>query len=185
MTTGQTILAMGALVLLTTIMLNFYRIFSHSWDTVDGTQMGIDATTIATSIFEMAHGLAFDAATDTMTVSVDNKDQWLTAPASLGPETFPIIEDTLTKFNDFDDFNLYSSNYNNPPLRIDAGANGIYKADFHVYYVQPDDVNVQVWERTFTKRMDIEVWRSEPPPPAGADIDTVRMFTVMGYFTFQ
>jgi hypothetical protein len=56
MTTGQTLLSMGALVLLTTIMLNFYRIFGANWDTIDSSQLGIDATTIATSYFEIAHG---------------------------------------------------------------------------------------------------------------------------------
>jgi hypothetical protein len=65
MTTGQTLLAMGALVLLTMIMLNFYRIFGSSWDTLDTSQLGIDATTIGTSFIELAHGLAFDERTDT------------------------------------------------------------------------------------------------------------------------
>jgi hypothetical protein len=56
---------------------------------------------------------------------------------------------------------------------------------FDVYYVNPTDVTTKVNNRTFTKRMDMKIWREQPPPPPGyAGIDTVYMWTVMGYFSF-
>jgi hypothetical protein len=181
MTTGQTLLAMGALVLLTTVMLNFYRIFHSSWDTIDSTQIGIDATSIATSLMEYAHGLAFDHVTADTAVTPGN-EHLLTAPGSLNVEsgTDP-VEDRLEHFNDFDDFNFYNENN---LLIIDAGQNGIYHARFDVYYVRPENVTEKVNERTFAKRMDMWIWRVEPPPPVAAGVDIVHMWTVMGYHAY-
>jgi hypothetical protein len=173
MTTGQTMLAVGALVLLTTIMMNFYRIFGHSWDTVDATQMGIDATTIATSFMEVAHGLSFDEISDTTYIT--NLSQ-LTAPGSLGREG--AHDDSLHKFNDFDDFHGFET-------EVDAGENGTYGARFEVHYVEPTNVMAPVNYRTYTKRLDMWIWRQDPPPPPGFEEDSLSMFTVMGYFTFQ
>lgn len=173
MTTGQTMLAVGALVLLTTIMMNFYRSYSLNWETIDGTQMGIDATTIATSFMEVAHGLSFDEASDTMYITDPGQ---LTTAGSLGREG--AHDDSLHKFNDFDDFHLYETT-------VDAGDNGIYGARFEVHYVEPTNVMTPVNYRTYTKRLDMWIWREDPPPPPGSELDTLSMFTVMGYFTFQ
>ena len=184
MNTGQTILAMGALVLLTTIMLNFYRTFHSSWDTIDSTQLGIDATSLATSLMEHAHGLAFDHVTVDNAVPY-NEPNLLTAPEYLGVEsgTDP-VEDRMEHFNDFDDFNFYDEDN---PLVIDAGQNGIYHAIFDVYYVRTYDLTERVQDGqdpTFVKRMDIRIWREVPPPPSTAGVDTVHMWTVMGYHTY-
>jgi hypothetical protein len=174
MTTGQTLLAMGALVLLTMIMLNFYRIFGSSWDTLDSSQLGIDATTIGTSFMELVHGLAFDERTDTSFLQT-GEENLLTSTANLGPEGSH--DDSLHKFNDFDDFHGHTATVN-------IGDNRVYMVEFDVYYVNPTDVTTMVNNRTFTKRMDMKIWREQPPPPPNAGIDTVSMWTVMGYFSF-
>jgi len=181
MNTGQTILAMGALVLLTTIMLNFYRTFHSSWDTIDSTQLGIDATSIATSLMEHAHGLAFDHVT-VDTVVLPGNENLLTSPGDLGvdPGDDP-VEDRIEHFNDFDDFNFYDADN---PFVIDAAQNGIYHAKFDVYYIDPEVSLTEPTSESFTKRMDMWVWRVQPPPPAAAGIDTVHMWTVMGYHTY-
>jgi hypothetical protein len=184
MTTGQTMLAVGALVLLTTIMLNFYRVFSHQWVTIEETQIGIDATTVATSLFEFAHGLAFDQSSPVSSVNE------LTDPVNFGPDPDPLGETdveiiewnnptgNIYVFDDFDDLHGYE-------IEIDAGYGHVYRAEFEVYYIEPSDVTQKSISKTYTKRMDLSIWRETPPPPTGADIDTVRMWTVMGYFTFQ
>jgi hypothetical protein len=174
MTTGQTLLALGALVLLTMIMLNFYRIFGSSWDTLDTSQLGIDATTIGTSFIELAHGLAFDEITDTSFLQADQANL-LTASANLGPDGS--TDDSLHTFNDFDDFHGHISTVN-------IGENRVFMVGFDVYYVNPTDVTTRVNNRTFTKRLDMKIWREQPPPPPGTGIDTVYMWTLMGYFSF-
>ena len=166
---------MGALVLLTTIMLNFYKIFSGNWETLDGTQIGIDATSLATSYFEIAHGLAFDIETYDTLKNITSPSQ-LTKPDELGPDEGNF---DISTFNDFDDFHGYSDTTHLPGL-------GTYVAEFEVYYVNPLDVTEKISNsRRFTKRMNLKIWRDHPPPPSGGGIDTLRMFTVMGYFNFQ
>jgi len=175
MTTGQTILAMGALVLMTTIMLNFYRVFSGNWDTLDSSQMGIDATTIATSYMEIAHGLSFDRKVLYEDVVVQDPATDLTFPTDFGP---PDSVQYVSDFTVFDYFDGVSDTTTIPGL-------GTYVAEFDVYYVQPNDVHQISNNQTFLKRMDIEIWRIEPPPPPGSGVDRVSMWTVMGYFTFN
>jgi len=174
MTTGQTMLAVGALVLLTTIMLNFYRIFSSSWDTLDGTQLGIDATTIATSYMEIAEGLAFDRNILDENIIVSNEMD-LTFPSEFGP---PDTVDHVSEFTVFDHFHGVQDTTTVQGL-------GTYVTDFEVHYVFPDNVQQYSGNQTYLKRMNMKIWRLDPPPPRGAGVDTVRMWTVKGYYGFQ
>ena len=83
MNTGQMFLTIGALVLLSTLML---RINTNNLqtDTIRAeAQYTVLATSIITSIMEKAKSLAFDATTDTNSVT-DKND--LTHPFFLGPK---------------------------------------------------------------------------------------------------
>lgn len=161
-----------------TIMMNFYRVLGHISRPIDDSQFGISATTMATTYMELAHGLAFDETTDTTRIS--NRID-LTPPHLLGPETSkevdPEITSDLTTFNDFDDFHgaLFDR---------DLGPLGVFRTAFEVYYVDENDIEQMVTlGPTFLKRMDIKIWRTDVP--VYSDIDTLRMYTVMGYFHFN
>ena len=173
MTTGQTMLTLGAFMFLTTILMNFYNIVGNTGDTISSGQNGILATTIAASYIEAAQGLAFDQITDTSNIAIKNVS---TLSAVLGPETG---EDSLALFNDFDDFNGYTA------VKQAAGSISIYRTRFSVYYVRPDDIDVVSAAKTFAKRMDLKTWRVFPPSTDPAYIDTVRTSYVLGYFHFD
>ncbi len=101
MNTGQMMLTIGALLLLSTLML---RVNTNNLTTDSiraEAQYGVLATSIITSIMEEAKSFAFDEATDTN--SVDNLNQ-LTDPLSLGTDN----SETYDTFNDFDDFDGYT-----------------------------------------------------------------------------
>lgn len=173
MTTGQTLLALGALIFLTLTLLNFYTIFGYSRDTIDSSQLGIDATTIATSYMEIASGLAFDAAVLDSTVTI-------TSPSDLRPAHEFGAPDTVThvsEFIKFDDFHGFRDTTTIPDI-------GVYLAEFEVYYVYPGNVQAIADTQTYAKRMDMKIWRIKPAP-SEVGIDTVRMWTVMGYYSFQ
>jgi hypothetical protein len=175
MTTVQTMLAVGALVLLTSIMMNFYRIFYSNWDVLDDAQFGIDATSLATSYFEIAQGLAFDEETYDTLKTITSPSQ-LTQPWNLGPDAGNY---DMATFTDFDDFHGYVDSTTIPGL-------GTYMTQFEVYYVDPFDIQQRIdTAPTFAKRMDVKLWRPDHHRAVGAGVDTVRMFTVMGYFQFQ
>lgn len=175
MTTGQTILSIGAFMFLTTILLNFYRVAAETGDSIASGQDGILATTITATYAEIAHGLAFDAVTDTTNAALANPFA-LTAPADLGSEA---LEDSLGQFNDFDDYNGKTTD------KQATGTNRRYRTRFTVYYVNPDNVNQKSFIQTYVKRMDMTTWRIFPPASSATEIDTVRTFLILGYFHFD
>ena len=176
MNTGQTFLTIGALVLLMSSLIGFYRLLGHNGERLEISQSGITATTIATSIMEIASSLAFDAVTDTTDAAIAAIGL-LTAPGSLGNEGTD--DDSLQKYDDFDDFN------GDTLVRPMPGGLGAFTVAFAVNYVDPNDVNAVQGNRTFVKRLDMTIWKSFPPAADGEDVDTTRMSMVMGYFHFD
>ncbi|MGB2960608.1 MAG: hypothetical protein WBG01_01155 [Bacteroidota bacterium] len=172
---NHTILTIGAFIVLTTILQNFYRLLGNTGDDITDAQDMILATTIATSYLEMAQGLAFDEVTDTSSVALGNTAA-LTAPYAMGPDEAD--EDSVHKFDDFDDFHQFST------VRMATGTNRRFATSFSVSYVNPGDVSQASATRTFLKRIDLKTWRSYPPPE-GSPLDTLRLSLVMGYFHFD
>ncbi|MEO8167509.1 MAG: hypothetical protein ABI623_04620 [bacterium] len=174
MNTGQTLLSLGAFMLLSTILLNFYSLLGNSSDIITSGQDGILETTLATSYMEIAHGLAFDEVTDTSDIAINNPNV-LTSAGSLGPDGAD--EDSIQNFNDFDDFNNFSIE------KEASGSNRRYKTTFSVHYVNPDNIDNITSSKTFVKRMDLMTWRTYPPVKGRAD--TLRLSVVQGYFHFD
>ena len=172
MSTGQTLLTIGAFILLTTILRGVYTSIGNVGSDISGGQDGILATTIATSYTEYANGLAFDQITDTSDIA-------LTSPALLtyppGPEPG---ETGFDSFNDFDDLNGFVDE------KTAGGSSRKYKTLFTVSYVDTNDVSHIVAYRTYLKRLDMKTWRTFPVPSADEIIDTVKTSVVMGYFHF-
>lgn len=175
MTTGQTILTIGAFMFLTTILLNFYQVVANTGDTIASGQDGILATTIASSYMEIAQGLAFDEITDTSTVALANASA-LTSPSLLGHDAG---EDSLALYDDFDDFNKVTLD------KQALGTNRIYRTQFTVSYVNSDNLLQTSSSRTFVKRMDLKTWRIFPPAASAIDLDTVKTSLVLGYWHFD
>ncbi len=174
MGSGHTLFTLGAFVLLSTVLVNFYEMSASAGDAISSGQDGIFLTTITTSYIETAQGLAYDQITDTMNVGLTNS--WsLTAPSLLGPEAG---EDSIPEFNDFDDFNGLS-------IEKEAGtSNRRYRTEFVVSYVDMNNLETVSTARTFVKRLDIKTWRTFPVNAAGS-VDTLRSSFVMGYFHFD
>ena len=94
-------LTIGAMLLLSTLML---RVNTNNLTTDSiraEAQYGVLATSIITSIMEEAKSLAFDESTTAN--SITNLDD-LTSASKLGPES----GETFDTFNDFDDFDGYT-----------------------------------------------------------------------------
>jgi hypothetical protein len=161
------------MMLLTTILLNFYKLLANNGDTIAGGQDGILQTTLATSYMELASGLAFDSVSDASDEAIGVPTK-LTAYNKLGPES-GAGEDSIPVFNDFDDFNNYT---------VEEQANGstrTYKTTFKVSYVSPSNIENVLSAQSYTKRMDLTTWRTFPP----GQTDTLKLSMVMGYFHFD
>lgn len=174
MNTGQTLLSLGAFMLLSTILLNFYSVMANSGDIITSGQDGILATTLATSYLEVAQGLAFDQITDTSDIAIGNVNQ-LTLSGNLGPDGAD--EDSIAEFNDFDDFDDFSIE------KEASGTNRRFRTNFKVHYIDPANVDNISATRTFLKRMDVTTWRTFPV--VQGKTDTLRLSVVLGYFHFD
>lgn len=174
MSSGQTLMALGAFILLSTLLLNFYSILGNTSDVAASGQDGILASTLATSYLEVAQGLAFDQITDTTDAAIGNPDM-LTPILKLGPDSSSEVG--LGSFDDFDDFKGFAIE------EVASGTNRRFRTEFDVNYVDPSNINNISNNRTFVKRMDVKTWRVYPP--VNSRVDTLRLTLVMGYFHFD
>lgn len=183
MSTGQTLLTLGAFILLSTILVTFYRLLAESGQTMDRSQASITAVSLATTYTQLAQGLSFDEATidsflTTSQVGHLTPVNGMGPDNQLGPDLPPNAslprENQIGNFDDFDDFNN--------AVVVDStlgGTLGRYATRFRVYYVNPTNVNTAATSQTFVKRMDMRIWRTFPP-----SADTLQFSLIYGYFQF-
>lgn len=181
MNLGQTIITLGAFVLMSTVILGMNTSFVENGKSIDEAQHGIMSLSLAASYIELAQGLPFDELTIGDFVTMTGQ---LTAVNSLGPEPDTLqAENSVNTFDDIDDFNGYEE------LVVIGGAEDVpdslrggshYRLRFSVYYVNPADVNVLSANRTFVKRLDVKVWRAYPEGG-----DTLKSSHIMGYWHFD
>ncbi len=164
MNTGQMFLTIGALVLLSTLML---RINTNNLqtDTIRAeAQYSVLATSIITSIMEKAKSLAFDANTDSNTVTQPSK---LTKAENLGPG----FGETYDTFNDFDDFNGYTKVDSTMP-------SAVFDISCEVFYIQKSNLKDKYNSRSWHKKITIQV--SSPFMQ-----DTIKQSTIYSYWYFR
>jgi hypothetical protein len=179
MNTGQTMLTIAALALLSIITMRYYATIGNSGQSLAMSNAGLTATTVATSFIERAQSTAFDevsigTAANLIIENIKTTNNMLTAPGSLGREgaNENISIDSL---DDFDDFNGWTETYK------PAWMNESYKVSFKVFYVDTSNIEIAATKRTFLKRMDITVWRDS----ASVLSDTVKISTIYGYFKYN
>jgi len=164
MNTGQMLLTIVAIVLLGLTVITVNSTFSQHGMVLEKTEVGVYATSLATSLIQEATGRAFDEKTvDT----VANSSTDFTLPASLGPESGEVYP----TFDDFDD-------YNGLVRTVDVQGTDVFTVWSTVSYVQDDHPDLSSMNRTYHKRIDIAV--------AGSlSADTIRMSSIFSYWSFR
>lgn len=163
MNTGQMIMTICAMILLSTIVLRVNTTNLNNESVRDRAQYGVLATSIATSIIEEAQSKAFDHNTDTNTVSSVNE-----LSTTLGPET----GETEATFNDFDDFNGFTKKDSSMP-------SAIFDIACQVVYVDENNVNGSTTSKTWHKKLNITIISETSPP------DTFRTSSIFSYWYFR
>ena len=167
MGTGQTLLTIGAMMLLGLVILGTNRKILDTNDTVLQANCGLDAVSLATSVIQEADSTAFDSSTLNGT---DTLLSQLTPANALGQEN-----GNPNDLNDFDDYNGL-----NGQGRLDSTvlSTGKYYWRTRVYYVGSySDLNQNSSVPTWTKRLDVYVWNKDLP-------DTVVMHSIYSYWFF-
>ena len=175
MNTGQMMLTIGAVFLLSMVILTTNRGLITTNTTMVDNRYGILAVSLATSTIERATSKAFDQNTDTLATNTTNS---LTNVNALGLETgesrnFP------ENFNDFDDYNCYKTNPKVDSLTFE-GTNRkiVFKTFCRVDYVNQNSPNTISNQRTWHKRMIVSVI-------ATGMTDTIKMSSVYSYWYFR
>jgi MSHA pilin protein MshD len=162
MNTGQMIMTMGAMILLSTIVLRVNTLNLTNESIRDQAQYGVLATSIATSLIEEAQSKAFDEKTDSNAVSSLSGLSTI-----LGPET----GETESTYDDFDDYNGYTKRDSSMP-------SAIFDISCQVVYVTSDNLEGFSSNRTWHKKINVTI--SSP-----FSSDTFRTSSIFSYWFFR
>jgi hypothetical protein len=177
MGTGQMMVTMGAMILLSIIILSINNGYLINNEVMLNAKFDLLAVSLAISVLEDANGLAFDAKTiggNTVT------DVSLLSSIGPGASEYYISRDS-NNFNDFDDYNDLHIEYDDSTLR-----SAIYVIDCKVGYISDSNPDVFVGYKTWLKKLDIKLYR-KPDINESSELirDTIKMSTVMSYFYFR
>jgi len=162
MNTGQTMMTMCAMMLLSAIMLRVNTSNLTNESVRDQAQYGVLATSIATSIIEEAQSKSFDHNTDTNSVKL------LTQLSSvLGPDG----GETEETFNDFDDYDGFTRRDSTMP-------SAIFDLACEVVYISSNNIEGFSTSRTWHKKINVII--SSPFSP-----DTFRTSSIFSYWFFR
>lgn len=162
MGTGQMMLAVGAMILLSTLVLRVNNNLLSTNEVMMESKFGVLATSLAASIIEEASNKAFDEVTDGNPIT---DKSLLTAPADLGDE-----DEEYKDFNDFDDFNGYERVVTNLP-------SATFLLQCKVDYVVPPNIETPSANRQWHKKITVTV--SSP-----SSQDTVKLSSIYSYWFF-
>lgn len=164
MNTGQMLITIGAMVILSMIILRTSNNNLNTNVILYNTKFEVLATSLGTSIIEEANSKSFDEFTDT-TFAESVAD--LTTVLLLGPETGEVYPD----FDDFDDFNNYQ--------RIDSTMpSAIFNISCSVNYVTSSNPDLVSNSRTWSKNITVTITSQSMR-------DTIRMSSIFSYWFFR
>ncbi len=162
-------LTSAAVVLLGTTVLTVNKSFSSQGTILEYTEIGVYATSLATSIIDEASSQAFDQATvDNAVTGASSCTKYNKLGPELGEKTIP---DSTTHFNDFDD-------YNGLCMGVKVAGVDSFTVTCQVNYIDPAAPMTNLSTQSFFKRLDVKV-----ASLSGAD--TVKMSYIFSYIMFR
>lgn len=170
MNSGQMLITVGAIILLSIVILRVNSGFLSTNTVMMENKYGVMAISLATSMLEDAVGEAFDEATADSTRAISTSE----LSSTLGPETGEIYNSPATPFDDFDDYN---------GLTINTAADSTLKsAEFdiscQVGYINAANPDVITGTRSWHKKITVTV-------SSKSMVDTIRLSTIYSYFYFR
>ena len=168
MNTGQMLLTIGAMILLSAIVLRVNNNFLTTNDVMMDSKFGVLAVSLAQSIIEEANNKAFDEHTDGNPI---HDVSLLTSPDSLGEDS-----EVYPNFNDFDDFNGYKRRDSSMP-------SAVFDISCRVCYVEPNGSSiVEVYSHpTWHKKIEVTV-TSPSMKKADGSLDTIKLAAIYSYW---
>ena len=173
MNTGQSILTILAMLLLSILVLRVNNTFLSTGSVISDSKLGLIAISLAEAKLAEIKNKAFDQYTAQGNVPDDNYASELTVPKNLGPEE----NETYPNFNDVDDYNRFATN---DTVRIQTGMKPeIFRDSCAVEYVDSDNPeNVSNNIATFNKKITVFITNRMLP-------DTIKISSIYSYWNFH
>lgn len=166
MNTGQMMLAMGAMIFLSVMILNVNTNQLNTEDTMISSKLGLIAVSLATSYVEEANARAFDLATVNNFVTDLSA---LTAASNLGPAT----GEYYPNYNDFDDYNGLS--------RTDVVDEVSFRIKCTVVYVNANSPDSKSSNKTWNKKLTVKIYTDKVNNNALLK-DTIQVSSIFSYW---
>ena len=164
----QMLLVLGAMILLTILIMSVSKNSLSTEDVMYNSNFGITATSIGVSIIEDASKKRFDNIYYVDSTAVYDASNF-TPNAELGVDSGETITDAST-FNDFDDYNGYTGVDSTMP-------SAIYNYSSSVSYIDETDPDGSINTQSFHKKIIVKVWSESME-------DTIVMASVYSYWSF-
>jgi len=172
MNTNQSLLSLGALLLLSVTVLRVNNNILSTDTVLYDAKFGLIANSLATSMIEKASKKFFDANTTEGPVL---DPSGLTSAGSLGPGWW---EDPPDSCNDFDDFNNLS-------LQDTFYGSVVFFTDCKVNYINPTNPDGKASSQTWHKKLTVSVYWRQVGDPGGTPTDTINHSTIYSYWYFE
>jgi len=165
MGTGQTLLTIAAMMMISRMVLSVNSQNAQSGGSIEMAAYRITATSLGTSVIEEASGLHFDELSDSTGISTPSS---FTAANKLGPDNGEVYPN----FDDFDDFNGL--------VKTDSIiGSAVFVTNVTVQYVNiTNNVITVANTQTFNKQITVMVSSKWMP-------DTLKFYNVMSYWFFR
>jgi MSHA pilin protein MshD len=169
MGTSQSVLSIGAMTLLTFLILRFNGIQITAAEAAYNAKFGIVANSLANSIIEEAKDKIFDEVVLDSTVVIHSASDFSTVLGNETGEVYPAFDD----FDDFDNLYIVDSLSLIDPQ---SGKSTKFEIRSTVDYVTDTNPNSISVNKTYHKRLAVAIF-------SDAMIDTVKLSTVFSFWT--
>lgn len=178
MTTGQSLMSIGALLLLSITVLRVNNNILYSDSVLYDSKYAIMANSIATSIIEKAsrirpggQSMHFDEKTIQLPLTDSTQ---LTSYTLLNKETGEVTED---QFDDIDDYNGYTQ-------EDEHYGSVTFYSRCEVSYVMPSNPDVKLAKTSWHKKLSVAVYWKQNHGDVGFVTDTIKQSTIYSYWWY-
>ena len=176
MNTGQMLITIGAITLLSLVILRISSTMIITTDVLDRSKIGLLAVSMATSIIEEINSVAFDE--NTVSGSVTDSEGLSLA---LGAEALEVYPD----FDDLDDYNEFRNSPKIDTIDISETNFIVFQTFCAVDYVEEGSPEVISVDNTFDKRLEVKVTSPAMWNENAGRQDTISLKTLFSYWFFR
>lgn len=175
MSTGQMLITVVAMLLLSLLILRVGSSTIVNQESMQNSKFGVVAVSIATSILEEATMKSFDENANTDPRTYFGNVNELTVTGAFGIDAGEIA-DSIETFDDFDDFHGFNKTYTQLP-------SAVFTISCQVSYV--DDGAVITASRTWHKMLTVTVSSPSIVKPGTNEMQPLNFSKIFSYFHFQ